>query len=344
MGREGARRIFIALICCVVPAAVLPGTTSGQRAVDLQVGTWAVSGPNLTLFSATYRRHVTGPLDFSLTGVGLIGSGPSHNSLVGVGPGIGVRGSGKITPYAGAGVALAVRAEGSPDVAAVWDVGAGVEFNPFSWFGIAVEVSRYVEDDGFRGFWNLREDDRRGWALSGRLTFRWGGGAGAPARTGAPRRTRPVEMADPLPISEGPAEPLDATSAALAYDIVDTAIEVMGEPYRWGGTSTDEGFDCSGLIWYAYRAHGVDVPRVSRDQARAGRPVPRSIDALVPGDVLLFADGGTAVTHVGLYIGNSRFIHATASGGVRVSSLSADDTVYDRWWFQRWVGARRLLR
>lgn len=338
MAERDARRLITALICCGLHAAVPPVAALAQRAVDLQIGTWAVSGPDPTLYSASYRRHLMGPVDFSLRGIGLIGSGAEHRSLVGVGPGFALRGSGRLTPYGGAGVALALRAEGSPDVAAVWHAGAGLEYNPLSWLGLAVELSRYVEDDGFRGFWNLREEDRRGWALSGMVTFRWGGAVRSPSGPG------PVELMDPLPTSSEPAEPLDANGAALAYDIVDTAIEVMGEPYRWGGTSSDEGFDCSGLIWYAYRAHGVDVPRVSRDQARAGRPVPRSLDSLVPGDVLLFADGGSTVTHVGLYIGNFRFIHATTSGGVRVSSLSADDSVYDRWWFQRWVGARRLLR
>ncbi|NIQ59737.1 MAG: hypothetical protein GWN71_42310, partial [Gammaproteobacteria bacterium] len=52
---------------------------------------------------------------------------------------------------------------------------------------------------------------------------------------------------------------------ARAQRVVGTALDAMGEPYRWGGTSSDEGFDCSGLVWYAYHAHGVNVPRTSRD-------------------------------------------------------------------------------
>jgi cell wall-associated NlpC family hydrolase len=128
----------------------------------------------------------------------------------------------------------------------------------------------------------------------------------------------------------------------LAYDIVDTAIGVMGEPYKWGGTSTDEGFDCSGLVYYAYAAHGVTVPRVSREQAGAGRSVPRDVAKLLPGDILVFASNGS-VNHVGLYVGNGRFIHATSSGGVKVSELETADP-YNRWWVERWVGARRVLR
>nr|NIQ55730.1 C40 family peptidase [Gemmatimonadota bacterium]NIR38020.1 C40 family peptidase [Actinomycetota bacterium]NIS32586.1 C40 family peptidase [Actinomycetota bacterium]NIU65812.1 C40 family peptidase [Actinomycetota bacterium]NIW29362.1 hypothetical protein [Actinomycetota bacterium] len=67
--------------------------------------------------------------------------------------------------------------------------------------------------------------------------------------------------------------------------VVETALEAMGEPYRWGGTGTDEGFDCSGLVWYAYTTNGVRVPRVSRDQARAGRRVPADVSELLPGDI-----------------------------------------------------------
>jgi cell wall-associated NlpC family hydrolase len=226
-------------------------------------------------------------------------------------------------------------------VAAVWSAGAGLEYNPRSWFGLALEVSRVVEDDGFHGFWNVEESDRKGWLVSARVTFRWGRwpGGGSRPSGGSPAFT----PAEAIPISNEPAEPLSASGASLAYDIVDTAVSVMGEPYRWGGTSTDEGFDCSGLIWYAYDAFGVSVPRVSHQQAQAGRPVPRELAALEPGDILLFANGGEGVSHVGLFIGNRRFIHATTSGGVKVSELETTDS-YNRWWMERWVGARRVLR
>jgi cell wall-associated NlpC family hydrolase len=84
---------------------------------------------------------------------------------------------------------------------------------------------------------------------------------------------------------------------------------------------------------------------VSRDQARIGRYVLPDTGLLQPGDILLFANRRDAVTHVGLYLGNARFIHSTTSGGVRVGSLDpAGADANDRWWIQRWVGARRVLR
>jgi cell wall-associated NlpC family hydrolase len=116
----------------------------------------------------------------------------------------------------------------------------------------------------------------------------------------------------------------------------------MGRPYEYGGTGEDgDGFDCSGLIQYAYAQHGIALPRRSVDQAREGWDVGRDANALLAGDILTFTNSGGPVTHVGLYIGNGQFIHS-ASGGVQISLLSPDDP-YGRWWYQRWVGARRIL-
>jgi len=131
-------------------------------------------------------------------------------------------------------------------------------------------------------------------------------------------------------------------SNAPAAEIVATALSVMGTPYRWGGSDTT-GFDCSGLIRYAYGQHGITLPRMSVDQARTGSEVGRALEQLAPGDILTFASdpGGAAASHVGLYLGEGRFIHS-ATGGVQISQLSASDPV-GKWWFERWVGARRLL-
>jgi len=117
----------------------------------------------------------------------------------------------------------------------------------------------------------------------------------------------------------------------------------MGRPYEYGGTGEDgEGFDCSGLIQYAYGKHGIALPRRSMDQAREGSPVKTSLTALAAGDLLTFSNSGGPVTHVGLYMGEGRFIHS-ASRGVQVSVLSPDEP-YGRWWYVRWVGARRIVR
>jgi cell wall-associated NlpC family hydrolase len=128
----------------------------------------------------------------------------------------------------------------------------------------------------------------------------------------------------------------------LADSIIATATEAMGRPYEFGGTGANgEGFDCSGLIQYAYGKHGIILPRRSTDQAREGAKVDRKLAQLRPGDLLTFSNRGGPVTHVGLYMGKSRFIHS-ATRGVQVSTLSAEDP-YGRWWYKRWVGVRRLI-
>ncbi|HKU59587.1 MAG TPA: C40 family peptidase, partial [Gemmatimonadales bacterium] len=131
-------------------------------------------------------------------------------------------------------------------------------------------------------------------------------------------------------------------AVALRQAVIATATDAMGRPYQWGGTGQDgSGFDCSGLIQHAYAEHGIELPRTSAAQAGEGREVKRKVDALAPGDLLTFSNRGGPVTHVGLYVGDGRFIHS-ASHGVQVSRLSEDDP-YGRWWYQRWVGARRII-
>jgi cell wall-associated NlpC family hydrolase len=125
--------------------------------------------------------------------------------------------------------------------------------------------------------------------------------------------------------------------------IVATATEAMGRPYTYGGTGEDgEGFDCSGLIQFAYAKHGIELPRRSTDQAREGRKIDRRLKLLAPADILTFSNHGGKVSHVGLYIGDGRFIHS-ATRGVQVSVLSPDDP-YGRWWYKRWVGVRRIVK
>jgi cell wall-associated NlpC family hydrolase len=85
----------------------------------------------------------------------------------------------------------------------------------------------------------------------------------------------------------------------------------------------------------------VTLPRTSAEQAREGRAVGKNPSKLYPGDLLTFSNQGGAVTHVGLYIGGGRFIHS-ATRGVQISVLSADDP-YGRWWWKRWVGVRRIV-
>ena len=107
------------------------------------------------------------------------------------------------------------------------------------------------------------------------------------------------------------------------------------------GRHCANGFDCSGLIQYAYAQHGIRLPRISRDQAKAGSEVPPVVEALKPGDILLFSvRPGGGVTHVGMYVGEQKFIHSSNTG-VKLSRLEVHDPE-GTWWLARWVGARRV--
>ncbi len=151
---------------------------------------------------------------------------------------------------------------------------------------------------------------------------------------------RPAHPAPPPLATLAPAAGARRNSVALADSAVATALEALGTSYRLGGTSS-AGFDCSGLIQYAYARHGVSLPRVSRDQAKEGAAVKRDLDALRPGDILTFSQRGRRITHVGLYLGDGRFVHS-ARRGVQVSALSDTDP-QGRWYWKRWVGARRIV-
>ena len=129
----------------------------------------------------------------------------------------------------------------------------------------------------------------------------------------------------------GETVPLPAPEAA---GIVSLAEQMLGVPYRWGGR-TPAGFDCSGLVQYTFERAGYRVPRTSREQHRAASPVP--IGEAQPGDLVFFAESGR-VSHVGIYVGEGRFIHAPSKGQrVKVSSIR------EEWYRQRFAGAGRIL-
>ncbi len=110
-------------------------------------------------------------------------------------------------------------------------------------------------------------------------------------------------------------------------DVVDTASKYLGIPYRWGGTNPDTGLDCSGLVQLVYKELGYDLPRVSRDQARAGTPVASIADAR-PGDLVAF---GSPVRHIGIYVGDGRFLEAPRTGDVvKISPMRNDVTAIRR--------------
>jgi cell wall-associated NlpC family hydrolase len=121
--------------------------------------------------------------------------------------------------------------------------------------------------------------------------------------------------------------------------VVSLARQHLGRRYVWGGTSPVRGFDCSGFTQYLARALGVNLPRTAAQQARAGREIPRDRSLLRPGDILTFGRGGR-VTHVGVYVGEGRYVHASSGAGRIVESdLDRPTSGLAR----AWMGVRRYF-
>ncbi len=136
-------------------------------------------------------------------------------------------------------------------------------------------------------------------------------------------------------IRPGPASLRTGRQEHLQESIVQTARRFIGIPYRWGGASAGDGFDCSGLAMTVYRLNGMQLPRNAYSQYRAGTPI--GWDTLAPGDLVFFATGRSSrISHVGIYAGQGRFIHAPGRGKrIRTSALS------NSYFHPRYKGARR---
>lgn len=141
----------------------------------------------------------------------------------------------------------------------------------------------------------------------------------------------------PAPPADGvtdswPDTPVDMLDPVRAQ-VVFTALQMVGVPYRWGGQGP-EGFDCSGLVLYSYNNAGLTMPRTSREQFRATAPI--RLNEITPGDLVFFNTSEDA-SHVGIYVGEGRFVHAPASN--RAVRLERLDNSYYR---QRFLRGGRL--
>ena len=132
-----------------------------------------------------------------------------------------------------------------------------------------------------------------------------------------------------------PTKVAPTSGGGVRDSIAALALSMVGVPYRYGGADPGGGFDCSGLVYYAYTSNGQAVPRTSRSQFDAARKV--ELKEAAEGDLLFFSDQ-ESLSHVGIYLGAGRFIHAPSSGGrVRVEDI---DAPYYR---QHLVAVGRLL-
>lgn len=305
-------------------ATLLVGAPAGLAAqgAGIEVGRY-FQGDDWTTFRVGLERPLLGPLSVVFYGTHLRAASDTGERLWGGGADLALFRDVGHGPYVVGGIGGGFATNAAKDLWGSWSAGAGYQVGPLSVFSLAAEA-RWRE---------LTPGARHGLELALRLGAAFGGrGAGATGREPAP-------AGSPAPVPLTTRGTL-AAGATTTDSVVATAAAAMGTAYRLGGT-TAAGFDCSGLIQYAYAQHGIAIPRTSAEQARAGVQVERRLDALRPGDILTFSNSGGPVTHVGLYVGDGRFVHS-ATGGVQLSRLGPDDP-YGKWWWARWVGARRVV-
>jgi len=325
--------------CCVLGASLavllgLPCAGHAQQGFEGRVGRF-YQEEGWTVYRLGVSRPLAGPIGTTFHGDYFRRVRDEGGALGGVGLDLtAFHGGGG--PYLVAGIGAGLGSGHSMSFSSTWtswSAGVGYELMPASFLAVGAE-----------GRWReISLDRRQGFEFAAGLSINLGGGRKSPAPA-APRSPSPRANDSDVPptTTSLPATPRVGHSAHLADSVVATATDVMGRPYRYGGTGENGGgFDCSGLIQYAYGQHGVTLPRTSAEQAHEGRAVGKNPGKLLPGDLLTFSNSGGPVTHVGLYVGGGRFIHS-ATRGVQISALSADDP-YGRWWWKRWVGVRRIV-
>ncbi len=320
MNRERVVRLIAALI--PFAAAALPA----QGGVRVTAGYVMAGAPDEGSWRFSVQRALVGPIGIDVGVQQLPGRRPGSGSLYGGEFDFTLFEGGRGLPAFFGGVAAGF---GTKDQDALfYGASAGVRMPVIALGGLRVTVE---------GRWRtLSIDNRDGIEVGASLGW-----------MSRRRAATPRPASSGLYVPRGTAERLRAVGipdekARLIGSVVATAVEEMGQPYVWGGTGDGSGgFDCSGLIYYAYGRHGVRIPRTSAGQALAGIAIRAERDALLPGDILTFAENGNQVTHVGMYLGEDRFIHS-ASGGVRLSRLAEDDPA-GRYWLRRWVGVRRVV-
>lgn len=120
---------------------------------------------------------------------------------------------------------------------------------------------------------------------------------------------------------------------AAGSSISSTALSTVGTPYRMGGTTPSKGFDCSGLVLWAYAKHGIQVPRTAREQSGVGRAVGKK--SLQKGDIVVFRT--RSGIHTGIYTGSGKFVHSPSRG-----KTVREDKIDSQYWSKRFVAGRRV--
>ena len=157
----------------------------------------------------------------------------------------------------------------------------------------------------------------------------------------AVRHARATTSGEPPQGRPKAAPPVEGAPAGLAWagaqDVAIFALGMIGVDYRYGGTTPEDGVDCSGLVQHVFlQVTGAMLPRTSKEMSGLGSKV--RIDELTPGDLVFFNTRRFSFSHVGIYLGDHRFVHAPSRGGeVQIATLS------ESYWHKRFDGARRLV-
>lgn len=161
---------------------------------------------------------------------------------------------------------------------------------------------------------------------------------GLAACASAPHRREATFKDSHSSLADLPARAPSTANAGTANDVLFRAIALVGTPYRWGGNTPSGGFDCSGLVDYIYRnAADMTLPHSSREMADLSGEKVRQMTDLASGDLVFFS-GGSGISHVGVYVGKGRFVHAPNSGGtVRLDDIDGP------YWRDHFVYGKRLL-
>lgn len=253
--------------------------------------------------------------------------------LGGVNPGV----------FVGFGVHGQRQPDGNTATIPVWSYGLNAGLPLASWLDVDGEARYRMPHESDAA--SLPAGVGAGWEFRAGLALHLGS-----ART--PTRPRPVAAPGRIHLGSGDAGSRNAGTASLpatrpapadarAASLLSTGENYLGVPYLWGGNTPAEGFDCSGFTRYVFARHGITLPRVSRDQAWAGKSVPATLSVLRPGDLLFFAGNDGVISHVGIYAGGGWMLHSSSSrGGVGYDHLESRRA---RWYATHLVQARRLL-
>lgn len=241
-----------------------------------------------------------------------------------------------VIPYALAGIGFhALTGAASSSMAATYSYGAGIRTPVTNWLTLDGEA-RYRQPLA-ANVMDVPDEVKSG------LEFRFGMSVRMSGRRSRVRVPAPAVLARTRTLSTASA-PAGSSAAArlrVAERALDTADDFVGVPYTWGGNTPSEGFDCSGFVRYVFAKEGINLPRVSQDQARTGQSLPLDLAVFEAGDLLAFSSRGGQVDHIAIYAGNGRIIHSSASGGgVRIDDLYSHR---GRWYLDHMVAARRVI-